>query len=347
MWSRGTTALKVMTSTNLPEWLSAAWSRNYIRRAGPDGILGRSDASVAVRYVQTLASGHGFDLRVADNFSLPDGITGMDCLSLEQLQALAGAVEGFAGVTMSESIGENAYLFAWHAAFLFPPQLGDTDEPQAVLASIAAGDHETGDVGRAVPSLPAARKAPITTWRETAPDASYEEEWQMLDGFDLRGAHLAALRRARSGVQAGGACWLGILGNSFAFVRDIDRSALPSIARGRPLAEVLADESVPMAAKRAVLDCEFSFGTFGQGAGVGGVVQFSSLPWRRGIALAMLIGEASSGWEPVRSSDESALRQALGAVIADHKKACSALREAEASGQTAVAEILRARGALA
>ena len=75
----------------------------------------------------------------------------------EQLSALAASVEGFAGITTCERAGDDAIL-RWHAAFCFPPVLGDTaDEPMAVLELIRSGQHETMDVGRAVPTLPAAR----------------------------------------------------------------------------------------------------------------------------------------------------------------------------------------------
>ena len=173
-----------MPTTSLPPWLSAVWSRNYIRQAADDGELGEKDASVSVRYVQTCANGHGFDLRIAASFSLPDSMSCINDLELDQLKQLAsGAVEGYAGITTAEPAGDNVTLLRWHAAFSYPPQLGDTSEPSALLASIAAGVHETGDVGRATPTLPAGRGKPVTLWHEYAPDASYEEEWLMLDGY--------------------------------------------------------------------------------------------------------------------------------------------------------------------
>ena len=158
-----------------------------------------------------------------------------------------------------------------------------------------------------------------------------------------QGAHLAALRAARSGQ---GACWLCILGNTFAFAADIDRAAIPQAARNRALADVVDDEAIPIAAKRALLDSELSFGFFGQNGGVGGVVERSSLPWRKGLALATLLGDASE-WEPVRASDAAMLCQAVAAIKADHEKACQALRDAESAGQAGVADLLRARGAVA
>ena len=163
----------------------------------------------------------------------------------------------------------------------------------------------------------------------------------MFDQYFAQGAHLAALRPA-SGDR--GACWLAILGSTFGFVRDIDRAALPAAALDRPLADVLADDDVALDVKQRLVDCDFSFGYFGQGGGVGGVVERSSLPWRKGVAFAALIGEPSD-WQPVQPSDMSMLRKALDAITADHAKACQALREAEESGQAGVAEVLRARGA--
>ena len=55
---------------------------------------------------------------------------------------------------------------------------------------------------------------PIAHWMEYGLDGAYEEEWAMLDGYHAHGAHLAALRSAQPGM---GMCWLGILGNTFAF----------------------------------------------------------------------------------------------------------------------------------
>ena len=338
--------LDIMPTTDLPSWLNSTWSRNYIRRASAGGPLGEPDASVDVRYLQTLADGHAFDLRIPSSFALPNSssILSMDDLNLEQLQALASSsIEGFAGITTSESAGDDTIL-RWHAAFCFPPQLQQADDPVAVLELIRSGQHETLDVGRAVPTLPNSRGKPVAHWYEHAPDESYEEEWVMLDGFSSRGAHFAAIRPARSGC---GACWLGVLGNTFAFVRDVDRDALSDAARrAETLNDALADAAIPLHDKRRLLDCEFSFGRFGQGGGVGGVVEFSSLPWRRGVALATLVGEASSGWEPVRASDLDMMKQAIEAILLDHEKACQKLRDAEANGQAGVAEMMRARGAV-
>ena len=180
----------------LPSWLYASWSRNYIKRAGAGGVLGAADSSVSVRYIQTEAAGHAFDIRIADDFSLPETVRSIDDLDLTQLQLLAsGAVECFAGVTLAPA--ENT--FAWHAAFLFPPSIEDA--PPALLAVISAGEHETSDIGIAQPDLPSSRGKPVTRWLEFAPDKSYEEEWVMLDGYFKQGAHLAIvptshLRRA-------------------------------------------------------------------------------------------------------------------------------------------------------
>lgn len=334
-----------MSPTQLPAWLSASWQRTYIKRATPDGPLGEPDSSVEVRYLQTLAGGHAFDLRIQSGFTFPEDVKSVTELTLEQLQMLAapGAIEGFAGVTTSEPAAGDAWLFRWHAAFCFPPQLSSSDEPQLVIDQIASSQHETSDIGRAVPRMPSVRSKPVVEWHEYAPDSSYEEQWQILNGYFKQGAHLAAMRPAQSGT---GACWLAILGNTFAFVRDIDRDSLPAAARDRPLDEVLADDTIPLAIKQLVLDCEFSFGFFGQGGGVGGVVERSSLPWRRGVALAALVGTMASGWQPVRASDATMLDKALAAITADHEKACEALREAEANGQEGVVEVLRARGAV-
>ena len=89
------------------------------------------------------------------------------------------------------------------------------------------------------------------------------------------------------------------------------------------------------------------FGFFGQGGGVGGVVATSSLPWRKGVALATLLGDSTNfdSWQPIQPSEASALTAAMSAIAADHSKACAALRDAEAAGQSEVAELLRARGA--
>ena len=38
------------------------------RRFVSDGALGEADATVSVRYIQTSADGHAFDLRIADCF---------------------------------------------------------------------------------------------------------------------------------------------------------------------------------------------------------------------------------------------------------------------------------------
>ena len=162
----------------------------------------------------------------------------------------------------------------------------------------------------------------------------------------MAGAHFAAVRPAARGV---GTCWLGVLGNTFGFVRDINRAALPEAVRGKQLADILADDAIPLQAKRQALDCEFSFGKFGQGGGVGGVVEFSSLPWRKGVALATLLGdeEGRAAWEPVRAADSETMRQAIDAVLVDHEKACQTLREADANGQAAVVELMKARGAVA
>lgn len=212
-----------------------------------------------------------------------------------------------------------------------------------MLEAVAAGSHETADVGVASPTAPASRREPVKHWMEHAPDGSYEEDWRLLGEYRRQGAHLAAVRRADEGC---GACWLAILGNTFAFARDVDRAALPAAARNRPVAEVLADESIPLEARRRLLDCDFCFGSFGQGGRVGGVVERASHPWRRGAALATLVGEVFSRWEPVRTADADALHAALGAIKEDHARACGELREAMDSGQTGVAELLRARGAV-
>ena len=276
----------------MPDWLPAAWSRTYIRR-GEGGQLGEPDSSVSVRYIQT-GGGHAFDLRIANDFALPADVKSADDASLEHLQHLAsGAVECFAGVTTAEAHGDGTCTLRWHGAFLFPPQLGDDAAPTAVFASIAAGTHETGDVGVATPTLPTSRAKPVVRWLEHAPDASYEEEWLLLESYFRQGAHVAATKPARAGC---GACHLSIVGNTFGFTRDIDRAVLPAAARGRPMGEVLADEGIPLAAKRRLMDCEFSFGFFGQGGGVGGVVERSSLPWRRGLALATLLGDDDAAW---------------------------------------------------
>jgi hypothetical protein len=340
-------------TTELPPWLGSTWSRNYIRRQLPqDGStgLGEPDSSVTVRYIQTLAEGHSFDLRIKEDFSMPSTIGRVDDMSLEQLLSFAseGAVEAFAGVTTSERSGDSAFIIRWHAAFTFPPNLADAEEPISVLDRIRSGQHETEDVGRAVPTLPAGRGKPTVHWYEySVPEGSYEEEWVMFEDFYARGAHFAAVRPARPGV---GTCWLGVLGNTFAFVRDVDRAALADAVRGRQVADVLADDAIPLQDKQRALDCEFSFGRFGQNGGVGGVVEFSSLPWRKGVALATLLGddeEARAAWEPIRAADAQTMRQAIDAVLADHAKACQMLAEAEASGQAGVVEMMKARGAVA
>ena len=335
-----------MASTALPEWLAATWSRNYIKRAAPDGTLGDEDLSVEVRYIQTAAEGHGFDLRIATNFGLTNA-TRIEELTQEQLEALAapGAVECFAGITTSEIVEGNCTL-SWHAAFLFPPDLEDGNTPEAVFASVAAGTHVTSDVGIAMPTIPTSRSRPVIRWLEHAPDASYEEEWVLLSEFFRQGAHLAARRPARSDS---GACHLCILGNTFGFVRDINRAVLPSTVRNRPLASVLADETVSLAEKRQIMDCEFSFGFFGQGGSVGGVVERSSLPWRKGVALASLLGpvEEEGEWQPVRAADAGQLKAAFGAIRADHAKLCQSLRDALANGNVSAAELLKERGAIA
>lgn len=326
----------------LPEWLAATWCRSYIRRAPiPGAQLGEPDASVAVRYVQTLAGGHAFDLRIPDSFT-SSAASSIQDLDLEQLKELCAKCECFAGVTRCE-MREDVTQFSWHGAFLFPPALGDGDAPLAVLESIAAGTHETSDIGVAIPTLPSSRAKPVVRWLEHDPSRTYEEEWLLLESYFKQGAHLAAVRPA---VDGSGACWLAILGNTFGFVRDIERNALPAAVRNRPLAETLADDSVPLDDKRRLLDCEFSFGHFGQGGGVGGVVELSSHPWRKGTALATLVGDTASGWEPVRPSDAGALGAALSAIKEDHAKACEKLRAAQANGQAEVAEMLKARGAV-
>ena len=334
---------------SLPDWLCAAWSRAYIKRAGPDGQLGEADATVDVRYIQTAAEGHSFDLRIVKGFSLGGddddaASSGIDRLSLEQLRALAsGAVECFAGVTKVEA--SEPLTVRWHAAFLYPPALGDHADPLEVFAAIAAGTHVTADVGVAHPTLPGARGRPIARWMEHAPDQSYEEEWLMLAGYSKQGAHVAAVRPAQSGVC--GAAHLCINGNTFGFVRDIDRDAIPPQARNRPMAEVLEDAAIPLEAKRRLMDCEFSCGFFGQGGGVGGVVEHSSLPWCKHVALATLLGDLPLDlWQPIRPSDAKTLTAALAAIADDHAKACRALREAETAGQAGVAEVLRRRGAV-
>ena len=339
----------------LPDWLVATWNRDYIRRAaGADGALGEPDRSTAVRYLQTAAGGHAFDLRTpAEDLVLQKPFTSLeDLTATEQLIALVSdpKVEAFAGVTTAEPHQQKAddqaerWTLRWHGAWLFPPQLGDGDDPLAVLEAVAAGAHETGDVGVASPTAPASRRQPVERWMEHAPDGSYEEDWRLLGAYRRQGAHLAAVRRAGDGC---GACWLALLGNTFAFARDVDRAALPAAARNRPIADALADETIPLEARRRLLDCDFCFGTFGQGGRVGGVVERASHPWRRGAALATLVGEDSSrAWEPVRATDAEALRAALGAIQEDHAWACGALREAMDNGQTGVAELLRARGAV-
>lgn len=333
----------LMSTTALPKWLSATWCRSYIRRMTAEGVLGERNSSVSVRYLQTLADGHAFDLRIANDFALPEKCTGLEDLNEEHLQLLAsGAIEAFAGVTTAEA-GDGEWTLAWHAAFSFPPLLGATDDPQSLLSRIAAGEHETDDVGRAVPTLPDGRRKPVTHWLEHAPDGSYEEEWLTFEQYFAQGAHLAALRPASGDC---GTCWLAILGSTFAFVRDIDRRALPAVAQNRPMAEVLADDAIPVDAKRKLLDCEFSFGRFGQNGGVGGVVEATSLPWCKGVALAVLIGVADA-WVPVRPSDAPVLTKAIDAIRADHEKACAELRAAEENGQAGIADMLRARGAVA
>ena len=339
-----------MPTTDLPAWLKATWSRNYIRRAAADSReLGEPDRSVRVRYIQTLADGHSFDLRIPDGFQVENSIRSVHEMNIQQLRTFAEAgVEAFAGVTTAELAGNDTTV-RWHYAFTFPPSLDSADDPMALFDLISSGKHETKDVGRAVPSLPPTRGKPVVHWYEHAPDGSYEEEWVMFEEFFSRGAHLAAVRPARSGV---GACWLGILGNTFGFVRDIDRSALPDDVRNRPVAEILADEAIPLTVKRTALDCEFSFGKFGQGGGVGGVVELSSLPWRVGIALAMLLDgdEAAPDappWEPIRAADAGAMHQAIAAIKSDHEKACRQLRDAEENGNTGVADLMKARGAVA
>lgn len=336
-------------SSDLPAWTASVWTRNYIRRwTREGGPLGEPDTSVTVRYLQTLADGHGWDLRVRKLAlsSFPESARSVDDLSAEHLQTLAadGAIEGFAGITKAAPEGDGCTALHWHAAFLFPPQLGEADEPATVLERIRSGEHETLDVGRAVPSLPTGRGKPVVHWLEHAPDGSYAEEWVALRSFSPRGAHVAATRAAREGC---GASWLGILGNCFAFARDIDRASLPESVRGRSVQEVLSDDTLTLALKRRVMDCEFSFGTFGQGGGVGGVVEISSLPWRKGEALARVLGEgAATDWSPVREEDGAALRAAIEAVLADHEAACQTLREAEAGGQAGVVELMKARGAI-
>lgn len=337
--------------TSPPPWLAASWSRSYIRRVTANGELGAPDCSVVVRYLQTAVDGHSFDLRVASSFAL-EGCCSMADMSLEQLQSLAsGAVECFAGVTTAQFTADchDRCTVSWHGAFLYPPQLGTGDAPLAVLESISAGTHSTSDIGLATPTMPANRHEPVKHWLEHAPDGSYEEEWILLEGYAKRGAQLAAYRLPRAGER--GACWLGINGNTFGFARDIDRTTIPAAALNRPLAETLADDAVPLEAKRRLLDCDFCFGTFGQGGSVGGVVEQASLPWRRGVALANLLGDESDSasideWKPVRARDAQMLHAALSAIRDAHTKACSALREAEKRGQVGVAELLRAQGAI-
>ena len=332
----------------LPAWLTATWTRSYIRR-GTAGALGEPDSSVDVRYIQTLAGGHAFDLRVAQSFALPATVTGIDDLSIDDLKVLAsGAVEAFAGVTTAVP-GSGEWTFRWHAALLYPPLLGADDTPETLFESIRAGEHETSDVGLAVPTVPKGRgKRPVTRWLEHPPDGSYEEEWLMFEHYSKQGAHVAAWRPPMPGSGVG-TCWLAILGNTFGFVRDIDRAALPAEVKDRPLAEVLDDDSISLAAKRKLLDADFSFGRFGQNGGVGGVVEMSSLPWRKGVALATLLGDGAADeppWQAVRPADATMLSQALAAIRSDHEKACQQLREAEAAGQAGVVEVLRARGAV-
>ena len=307
-------------------------------------MLGERDVSKVVRYLQTGAGGHAFDLRIPSSFDFPEEITGIDDCSQEQLQALAEAVECFAGVSKAHEEASE-WTISWHGAFLFPPALGDASEPTTVLKSISADAHVTEDRGRAVPVLPRGRSEAVKSWIETHPDGDYEEEWLRLEGFQERGAHVAAMRPALPGER--GTCWLAILGSTFAFVRDIDRSQIPPEALNRTVAEMLVDSTISLESKRRIMDCDFSFGTFGQGGGVGGVVEWSSHPWQRGTALATFLGDAdASEWEPVRATDRRMLDEALRAVREDHSKACVALREALSNGQTEIADVLKARGAV-
>ena len=98
------------------------------------------------------------------------------------------------------------------------------------------------------------------------------------------------------------------------------------------------DDAVSLEAKRRLFDSDFAFGS-------GGVVGFSALPWRRGVALARLVGDPAD-WAPVAGSDAGDLQEALRAIVLDHEEACRALRDAEARGQADVADVLRARGAV-
>ena len=103
-----------------PDWLSATWERSYIRRRaeGAEG-LGEPDASVLVRYIQTSANGHAFDLRIKDGLRIPglEGVRSAAGLSEAQLQALTapGAVECFAGVTTAATDGDGKSTLSWHA----------------------------------------------------------------------------------------------------------------------------------------------------------------------------------------------------------------------------------------
>ena len=71
----------------LPSWLYASWSRNYIKRAGADGVLGAPDSSVSVRYIQTEAAGHAFDIRIADDFTLSETARFIDDLDLTSINS--------------------------------------------------------------------------------------------------------------------------------------------------------------------------------------------------------------------------------------------------------------------
>ena len=141
----------------------------------------------------------------------------------------------------------------------------------------------------------AAGAGAVASWRELHVDTDgqeLEENWLRLQGEGQGGEGLGAGEGGLAGSQEAIDLAAGTLlcrhGNAFVFVRDLaDRArAAEDLAGFGSVAEALDSAALPLGRKRALLDCEFSFGSCNASAdSADWTVEMSTCPGREGQPL--------------------------------------------------------------
>eukprot|EP00567_Pseudictyota_dubia_P015387 CAMPEP_0197444554 /NCGR_PEP_ID=MMETSP1175-20131217/10014_1 /TAXON_ID=1003142 /ORGANISM="Triceratium dubium, Strain CCMP147" /LENGTH=265 /DNA_ID=CAMNT_0042975369 /DNA_START=59 /DNA_END=856 /DNA_ORIENTATION=- len=172
----------------VPTWLQGAWRREYIRRAGPNKVLGEADSTVEVRYIQT--SWAFVDIRRPKPEAAAAG-------SKEVAMAFAGvtSVSGRSGPDDDEGTPP---LVSWHSC-LDMDVSACPDAANRWIEAMSGSPRETEDKGHFKEAL---LEEYDDAYIERNQEGTLEELWVRID--DGGNQFIAARRGTALFVVAGG-----------------------------------------------------------------------------------------------------------------------------------------------